>query len=62
LEKTKQKEKAEKTEPVTQIDTKLNKYGFMHIKKRQSNTCPSRGETQLIGRIEDNQLIIEAKK
>jgi hypothetical protein len=77
LEKSKQIEKAEKTvksnkneeapkpaetEPVTQFETRLNTYGFLHMSKKAIPYLPFKVESPLVVQIEGSYVIIEAKK
>jgi hypothetical protein len=45
-------------EPVREFETKLNKYGFIHIPKRALPALPFKLETSLTAHIEAESLVI----
>ena len=77
MDKSNLKEKTEKTvrskkkeevpkpappEPVTQFGTKLNKYGFLHVKKKVLRNLPFKVNEPIIVRIEGNKVILEVSR
>jgi hypothetical protein len=45
-------------EYVKDFETKLNKYGFIHIPKKVVPSLPFESEKPLTARIEENQIVI----
>ena len=62
MEKSNLKEKTEKLEPVTQFEAKLNKYGFLHVKKKVLRNLPFKVNEPIIVRIEGNKVILEVSR
>lgn len=59
-QKEEKKSKVEPEEHLGEFETKLNKYGFIHISKRALPALPFKAEKTLTARIEGESLVITA--